>query len=195
MRSLLLALSLLSWTPKAKPSDLEFDCAAAAVRRGERILLIGDSHAEGFGPLMQRTAERAGYEWTTVAVRGSRVVHWPAVLRNLLARTRPSLVIVSLGTNDAAVGDASNIDRRIAEVQAAANNADAVLVWVSPPTLPIRYPVRHVVHAAVMASPLAFDSTKIVIARQNDGIHATPEGYAFWGASVWTWMQDRRIVE
>lgn len=195
MRSILLALSMLSLSPKANPSDLEFDCAAAAVRRGEHILLIGDSHAEGIGPLMQRTAERAGYQWTTVAVRGSRVVHWPAVLRNLLVRVKPSLVIVSLGTNDAVVGDASNIDRRIAEVQSAANNADAVLVWVSPPTLPIRYPVRHTVQTAVMASPIAFDSTKIVIARQNDGIHATPDGYAFWGASVWTWMQARRIVE
>lgn len=192
MRSILLAISLLTWTSKR---DQEFDCAHAAVRRGERILLVGDSHAEGIGPLMQRTAERAGYEWTTVAVRGSRVVHWPAVLRNLLARTKPSLVIVSLGTNDAVTGDASSIDRRIAELQAAVDYADAVLVWVSPPALPIRYPVRHAVQSAVMRSPLAFDSTKIVIARQNDGIHATPEGYAFWSASVWTWMQERRVVE
>jgi hypothetical protein len=195
MRSLLLALSLLASTSRKTSAELEFDCHAAAVRRGERILLIGDSHAEGFGPHLQRIAERAGYEWTTVAVRGSRVVHWPAVLRNLLARTKPSLVLVSLGTNDAVVGDAANIDARISELQAAANHADAVLVWISPPTLPVRYPVRHAVQRAVMLSPIAFDSTRIVIARQNDGIHATPEGYAFWGASLWTWMQERRVVE
>jgi len=193
MRSLMLALSLFAWT--SKHAELEFDCDAPAVRRGERVLLVGDSHAEGIGPYMQRTAERAGYQWTTVAVRGSRIVHWPAVFRNVVARVKPSLVIVSLGTNDAAVGDATRLDARIGEIVAAANNADAVLVWISPPTLPIRYPVRHAVQSAVMTVPLAIDSTRFVIARQNDGIHATPAGYEAWASFAWTWMVERRIVE
>lgn len=195
MRSLLLALSLFAWTSKPTSPDLEFDCQVPAVRRGERILMIGDSHAEVIGPAMQRTAEKAGYEWTTVAVRGSRVVHWPAVLRNLLARVKPSMIVVVLGTNDIVVGDATNLDARVGEIIHAANQADAILVWISPPTMPIRYPVRHTVQSAIMTTPIAFDTTKIMVSRQKDGIHATPEGYVHWSDSVWTWMVARRIVE
>src|SRR3990172_5754810 len=73
------------------------------LRRGMRVLLIGDSLAVGTAPYFAALAKEAGVEFKSLAKVGTRIDQWAssAELKALLEKFQPELVLVSLGTNDA----------------------------------------------------------------------------------------------
>jgi len=161
------------------------------IRPDTRLLLVGDSLAVGLAPHLELLAEEEGIEdYRALAVSGSRIDQWAdsAALEEVLETFHPTLVLVSLGTNDEALGPGA-ADRQaeaLDELLALFEDTDAAIAWIGPPELPFEGGgVRELLMEAV---PHYFDSEDYEIPRGPDDLHPTAAGYAGWAGVIWTWL-------
>jgi lysophospholipase L1-like esterase len=153
-----------------------------------RVLLVGDSFAVGLKAPLAALSGAARVPFEGHGVAGSHISEWAGSsegLEGYLASFRPTHVLISLGTNDAAGGGTStaSVQRVLSKVQA----ARAVPLWIGPPTLPFPDPnVRSTVRATGV---LYFPSETLSIPRAGDGLHPTGPGYTAWANAIWNWMK------
>jgi hypothetical protein len=161
--------------------------------QGYRVLLIGDSYAQGLTPKLRDIAKSCVTPFGSTYVVGSHVTEWandawllPALS---LLTPPPNVVLVSLGANDFQRNDPENVQAGVTSLVGKLRAAGCRVLWVSPLTEPFedKVGVRTMWRAAV---PDWFDSTQIDIPRTGDGIHSTPAGYAAWAEQVWLWASD-----
>ena len=102
MRSTLLLVLLALFVPTAAlaqsgPDEEELPAAA-------RVVVLGDSHVERLGPMLERAVRQNGHQSVdSLARRGwstRRYLREGDLDRQLAARGRPNLALVSLGGND-----------------------------------------------------------------------------------------------
>lgn len=153
------------------------------LRQGDRVLLLGDSLAVGLTPRLGKLAGAGGFEFGSAAKTGSTMQYWLHAATEPLAVAQPTLVLVSLGTNDAVTSQPlaelrAQRDALVRKLQA----AGARVLWVGPPQLPAR--ARPEVRAMLEEWPAYFHSEDLPIP-QHDEIHSTPEGYADWADAIW----------
>ena len=170
------------------------DAGPTPVAKGGKILLLGDSLAVGLTAELKKLAEASGYAFASSAQVGTRSDQWEARIAPILTAEKPSLVLVSLGTNDAAMGPAApQQDVHIGNVAALLSSGPS-LVWIAPPSLPARLndgPIRESInrHAANV-----IDSRSMTFYRAPDGIHASPSGYASWADQIWQVLLQWGVV-
>jgi lysophospholipase L1-like esterase len=170
--------------------------AALATRRPKitgatRLLLFGDSLAVGLDPHMRQLAAEVGVEaYTGRGVVGSRIDQWDdsAWLDETLASFQPTLILVSLGTNDEATSPGA-VERQEPHLTALLDKlhaSGAEIVWIGPPSLPFpRQGVADMIRASV---PYYFDSEQLDIPRSPDHLHPNAAGYAGWAGAIWRWL-------
>lgn len=160
-----------------------------------RLLLIGDSLAVGLGPQLQAIAKDQKVPFDAVAEVGTRIDQWAtrADLDQHLAAFKPTLVLVSLGTNDAYMQGDWVVGRQQAALQALlakikASGAEAV--WIGPPTLPLKTSngIVPMLKATIPSSHYFPSDTALQLPRGPDGIHPTVAGYAGWAGALWQWL-------
>ena len=170
------------------------------IRRGERLLLFGDSLAVGLAPPLGQLCKDNGVLFDAVGQVGSTVGMWAgstslsSSLRQKLS-LKPKVVLCSLGTNDEALTIASaraelgGIDTLKTLVEA----SGAKLGWVGPPKfLPgISFKPNGFTAMIRQAIPGAdyFPSETLDIPRGGDNLHPTVRGYAGWAGQIWQWMR------
>jgi lysophospholipase L1-like esterase len=169
---------------------------AAATRRPKlteksRVLLVGDSMAVGLDPHMRELAGESAVEaYAGRGITGSRIDQWARSdwLESELESFRPTIVLVSLGTNDEALGrgaaerQAPFVDELLEKLRA----SGAEVVWIGPPTLPFEeHGVSELIESRV---PFYFRSAELDIPRSPDGLHPNAAGYAGWSGAVWRWL-------
>lgn len=163
-----------------------------------RILLVGDSFAVGLkAPLASlaasqsipfeghgATSTRANQWTTTQTVETPDQGQVTLDLDGYLARFRPTHVLVSLGTNDAAAGgmSAASAQTIVSKIQ----RAGAIPLWVGPPSLP--FPDANVRSTVKSTGVRYFPSEILVIPRAGDNLH--PRDYSSWAQAVWEWMMS-----
>lgn len=159
-----------------------------------RLLLIGDSLAQGLSPHLRELATEHAIPYLGAGVSGSRIDQWLASrwLDESLAELAPTLVLVVLGTNDA-FGSLSpeqvggNLEALLSRFP-----EQAEVVWVGAPTLPETYggrsPDPEVLDAIAERSPHYFPSHELAIPRGPDRLHPTVHGYAGWAGALWDWL-------
>lgn len=158
-----------------------------------RVLLVGDSLAVGLAPYLSVLSGPRRVAFESTAAVGTRIDQWSnnAALRQRLASFRPTLVLVSLGTNDAyMMGGAATAEQqraKLRELLMMIKAAGADYVWVGPPLLPAaknpavlsmirdEVPMTHYYH-----------SERLELPRGPDGLHPTLKGYAGWAGLIWT---------
>jgi len=178
------------------------------VRRGMRVLLVGDSLAVGMAPYFSALAKEAGVEFKSLATVGTRIDQWAssAELKKLVESYRPDLVLVSLGTNDAFMRGAdvvpkqkAQLDKLLEVLTTWPRATDYGLgpehvVWIGPPTLPsppspgIVTMIQDSAGGALTPRYHYFHSERLQIPRAADQIHPTARGYAGWAGAVWHWL-------
>ena len=170
--------------------------AALATRRpkitaSSRVLLFGDSLAVGLTPQLGQLATEAGvaaYEGHGIV--GSHITDWDrsAWLDETLASFQPTLILVSLGTNDEAEspGAADREAPRLSALLGKLRATGAEIVWIGPPALP--FPRQGVVDMIRQNVPYFFDSEQLDIPRSPDGLHPNAAGYAGWAGAIWQWL-------
>ncbi len=183
------------------------------IRPGDRILLIGDSLAVGLGTPLGALCSDAGIPFQTLATVGTRIDQWGSpgtygdALKQALASFQPTLVLISLGTNDAYMQpspgedigqrQAPYLDALLTGIEAAGVRA---IVWIAPPTLPAAAislgPVRTLIAMASRErAPGAFarrisvfPSQRLNLPRGPDNIHPVASGYAGWAGALFQWL-------
>ncbi len=166
------------------------------IRRGLKVLLIGDSLAVGTSPHYAVMAKEAGVEFKSLALTGTRIDQWAGSqeLAKLVASFKPDVVLVSLGTNDAFMkGDVVAKQRAQLEKLLQVLHG-ATVVWIGPPTLPsppspgIVAMIQDAAGSALAPRFHYFHSERLQIPRGPDAIHPTVKGYAGWAGAVWHWL-------
>jgi lysophospholipase L1-like esterase len=163
---------------------------APKVHAGTRLLLIGDSLAVGLAPQLKALAAEQKVPFLGTATVSTRIDQWAqsAALQQTLSAFRPTLVLVSLGTNDeyltgnAVQRQSPYLDQLLQRL------APAEVVWIGPPTLP--KPSNGIVAFLQSKIPASqyFPSQTLQIPRAPDRIHPTAKGYAAWAGALWQWL-------
>jgi lysophospholipase L1-like esterase len=166
------------------------------LRRGLKVLLIGDSLGVGTAPHYAAQAKEAGVEFRSIAITGTRIDQWAQSqeLPNILQSFKPDLVLVSLGTNDAFMKGADIVAKQRAALDRLLQVLHGIdIVWIGAPTLPNPPSPGVILMIQEAAGALAprfhyFHSERLPIPRGPDGIHPTARGYAGWAGAVWHWL-------
>lgn len=163
------------------------------VRPGDRMFLVGDSFAVGLAPHLAVLAREGRAEFEHVAKEGTRIDQWAnsQVMKDKLKQFRPTLVVVSLGTNDEYLGEggaarqAPYLDVLLRNLQGLAPE----VAWIGPPKLP--KPKSNGV-LALLRSKIPeshyFPSQNLQVPRGPDALHPTARGYAGWAGAIWRWL-------
>lgn len=160
-----------------------------------RVLVIGDSLARGMTIHFHQLAEEAEIELMAIAQNGTRTEQWAhsEELAAALIEFDPTLVLVSLGTNDAyAARSPADVAEDVKTLVEMIEETSAQVVWIGVPTLPAVSAGAHlnedVLDAIRQTAPNYYDSTELNIPRAPDQIHPTVNGYAGWAGAIWNWL-------
>lgn len=165
------------------------------IRDDTRLLLIGDSLAVGLGPHMKQMAAEVRVPYVGKGVTGSTIQQWAKSdnLRRTLESFQPTLVLVSLGTNDAYGFTAQQVMAPTMALVQLLRATGAEVVWIGAPLLPERasgQPLSTATLAMIETKAddegaYFFDSDPLQIPRGPDGLHPTVGGYAGWAGAIW----------
>jgi len=178
------------------------------VRKGMRVLLIGDSLAVGMAPYFSALAKEAGIDFKALATVGTRIDQWAsnADLKKLLETFQPELVLVSLGTNDSFMQGKDVVPKQQTQLEKLyalltqwPRSKDyglgpEHLVWIGPPTLPkppspgVSKMIQDAAGNALSPRYFYFHSEKLDMPRGPDNLHPTARGYAGWAGAIWHWL-------
>lgn len=189
---------------------------APTLRPGDRILLVGDSLAVGLTVPLGALCRESGIAFQALATVGTRIDQWATSdpLTQALAAFQPTLVLISLGTNDAYmqpspgqdIGERQRpfMEELLSKIESYPHASDAgsgprAIVWVSPPTLPaaaISLPSvmtliesEHAIDLPRIKPRVSFFPTqRLTLPRGPDGIHPVASGYAAWAGKIWQWL-------
>lgn len=158
------------------------------LRSGDRVLLLGDSLAQGLTPPMRKLAQDAGLEFFGDGRPSTRLDQWldQGWAEARIAEFRPTVALVSLGTNDAGSNFSSTFSDRAKALVAMAARYGTTILWIEPPTMP--FSTQTVVSGARDSGAAVFRSQDVEIPRGPDNIHPTIGGFAAWSALIWQSM-------
>lgn len=158
-----------------------------------RLLVVGDSLAVGLSPYLRELSGPRKVAFDSTAVVGTRIDQWSqsAALKSEIAQFHPTLVLISLGTNDAyMMGGAATAETqraRLRELLALIKSAGADYVWIGPPQLPsAKNPYVLAMIREEIPSSHYYHSERLDLPRGPDGLHPTIKGYAGWAGRIWT---------
>lgn len=176
-----------------------------------RVLMFGDSMAQGLDPHMKSLSKEAGIPYFVAAAPGTRIDQWAASqkLANYLAEFQPTITLVVLGTNDAYMsGDvwakqAPHMETLLKKLREFSNknvndaagphySAGSEIVWIGPPALPashmgMKLDTEFLSELADHA-PHYFDSSAYEIPRGPDNLHPSASGFAGWAGQIWSFL-------
>jgi len=159
----------------------------------QRIVVIGDSLGLGLAPAL---AKISSIEVVGIAESGTRIRQWAQRVDSIQELCDvPSLVLISLGTNDAVMGR-DQIAAEAGDVQALAEALCRFSdpVWLLPPP---HLEVKHLVEATGLIVDNAPDCCTLYGSQPDielgpDRIHPTGRGYAQWADHVWKFLGGDR---
>lgn len=153
------------------------------------ILLLGDSLAVGLGDPMVSLGAHNGVAVDVHAISGKTAAYWQPQVQDLLSASRPDLLLVSLGTNDAVADYPAAYVAAIRAICETAKSSGVRIAWIAPPALgPLsRFPSLGAIRQAISGcSPEVIDvSADIQDLRSADGIHFSWQGYNEWARLIW----------
>lgn len=154
---------------------------------GKTVLHVGDSMVGGnWGltrALEQRfTAEGAKF-FRDYKVSESIISYDKSPkLKDLLAKHKPDIVILTLGTNDVFVPYPASMAANVQSIVKRIGNRECY--WMGPPTWKPDTGIVQVIKDN--AAPCKFfDGTNLKLERGHDGIHPTDKGGQEWATSFW----------
>ena len=173
----------------------------------ERVLLIGDSLSVGLAPILESSLRARGVgDFSAIGRGGTNIKQWAqdvgdgARLNEALTTFRPTLVLISLGTNDEATRKLSgyeNFDvarQRAPHIEQLRNKLSGVRsVWLGPPaadkwTADRRF--RDLLRATW--GDLYFDTEAVAPRKSTDLVHFSSAGNRTWRDAIVAWLESGR---
>ncbi|HEX8843994.1 MAG TPA: hypothetical protein VF791_05095 [Pyrinomonadaceae bacterium] len=152
----------------------------------KKVLLIGDSMAEGVGPWLKKKVEAVSGRFIDGHERSSTIVWWQGSgkLRELLAQYQPDVVFIALGSNEIFMENpevrAPLIKLMVEEIGARPS------FWIGPPSWKPDKGLVRVIEENFQPGHF-YNSNDLQVPRAPDGKHPTAQGYERWTALVWNW--------
>jgi lysophospholipase L1-like esterase len=181
---------------EASPGDGNIEKDPLASLRGKTILHVGDSTVGGNAGLTRALKElfldsEAKKFSTETWVSASVVtVAMRPRLGLLLARVKPEIVIITLGTNDVYI---PSPDMFIPHIKSIIKKiGDRECYWIGPISLSKKDTGIVETLRANVAPCVFFDSSELEIARAGDRIHPTDKGGGVWAEAFWEAMKEAR---
>lgn len=154
---------------------------------GSRLLLVGDSFAQGLAPPLGELSKGLGVAFRADGRLGTRIAQWAAQpWLGADLSWAPTMVLVSLGTNDMKLPQPAVEQAALGQLAARLKSSAARVVWLNPPTMP--FPDRGVRQMIAKTGLEVFHSEALPLPRGPDGIHPTVSGYAGWAGALWRWV-------
>lgn len=160
-------------------------------------LFIGDSLCVGMKPAFERITREAGWIGVNHCIVGTTSLQWEDRIKGEIARAKPTLVLISLGTNDGYIYERIKANEGVyGRIFKASSLHGAAVVWVEPPRIShmnirgIQW-VRDSLHHEV---PIRFESEEYITPPPGDGIHLTGRGYDEWMEKIWEWMRRKGLL-
>lgn len=153
------------------------------VRQGGRVLLLGDSIAQGLAVPLNRLSTDARATLAVSAKSGTTIAAWAT-----MQPPRCDVALVSLGTNDMKLADPTVERSKLEALMVRLREAATRVVWIAPPPMP--FPdrgVRQMIAAAAAANGVELFPS-VDVQRGPDLIHPTASGYAALAGLVWRWL-------
>lgn len=155
---------------------------------GQRIALIGDSHAEGLHPHMKALAAACGTPYVGAPKRGTGALYWSkAFLLDQVLASHPTAVIISNGGNDYQLSSsqAPALQAAVTKIVGKIRAAGARPIWVRSTRLP--WPDSPGIDAMWQQAVGSdwYNSAKFDDLPAPDKIHHYPSGYKLWAGDVW----------
>lgn len=173
----------------------------------ERVLLIGDSLSVGVAPLLEASLRERGVgDFSAIGRGGTNIKQWAqdvgdgARLNEALATFRPTLVLISLGTNDEATRKLpgyENFDvarQRAPHIEQLRNKLSGVRsAWLGPPaadkwTADKRF--RDLLQATW--GDLYFNTEAVAPQKGRDRVHFSSAGNRVWRDAIVSWLEGAR---
>jgi lysophospholipase L1-like esterase len=153
---------------------------------GRKVLLIGDSMAEGIAPFLQRKVEAAGASLINAAEQSSTIIWWQGSgkLRSLIAQHRPDIIFIVLGSNELFTKEAESRAGVVRGMVADIGGRQAY--WVGPPSWKPGSRLVPVIEENFLPGRF-YNSDNLDIPRGKDRKHPTLQGYERWVELVWHW--------
>lgn len=190
---------------------------------GQRVLLVGDSLGVGVGPLLEKELRAQGIaDFKNISVGGKNIAQFSdnskaegKSLEKALAEYKPSIVFVSLGTNDESIrrikgGDpryftAANLaknlvgpnfsvakQRRKAIARLAGKLSGAQTIWLGPPASdPSLWPMDREFRDLLESTARGnyFSTEAVAPQKSGDKIHFTGAGNKTWAGAIANWVR------
>lgn len=173
----------------------------------ERVLLIGDSLSVGVAPILESALrERGVADFLSIGRVGTNIKQWAmddgdgARLNEALSTFRPTLVLISLGTNDEATRKLpgyENFDvarQRAPHIEQLREKLSGTQsVWLGPPAAdkwPADRPFRDLIRS--VWGDMYFDTEAVAPRKGTDRVHFSSAGNRTWRDAIIAWLETRQ---
>jgi lysophospholipase L1-like esterase len=183
---------------------------------GQRVLLIGDSLGVGVGPVLERELRPLGIaSFKNISVGGTNIMQWVVGryqqckdLDAALASYKPTIVFISLGTNDESsrsyiimgkpfvlpYGPTFDVAKQRAPHVAKMREklAGVKSIWLGPPiSHPDKWPADRKFRDMIAGSwgEDYFNTEAVAPAKTGDKIHFTGTGNKTWASAIANWIR------
>lgn len=156
----------------------------------KRVLLVGDSQAEGLMYPLNNYLITSGHNlayalsWYSAS---DRTYASNDTLKNIIAQVKPNYIIVVIGLNQ--IFQTSLEPSRVAVSNILNTIGDIPYAWIGPANW-VEDKGINSVYQEMLPQNTFFLSKNIVLPRGGDGRHPNNEGYKIWMDSVANWLKS-----
>lgn len=144
---------------------------------------------------MQLLDNVCGLKVLNAAIGGTKIEDWPKLSENIIEITRPKLVILAIGTNNAALNVKKSIGEFNYYMSYLIDRNDTRFIIVSPPNLDVNYPGAQAFDTVYLKQIQTYirslsDKNVAIVPPSGgkdqtvDGVHLNLKGQQMWAAKL-----------
>lgn len=158
----------------------------------QKILLIGDSMAEGLKLPLKQYFDYNGHQIEQISKTSATIMYWvgkdsTGKLRQQIEAKKPSYLMICLGSNELFTKGLEQYEQYLKNI---INQAQGLpIIWIGPPNWKPDNGLTKLI-AETLGEKRYFPSDKMKLPRAGDGIHPTYNGYQIWADSIAVWIQE-----
>lgn len=155
----------------------------------QRVLLIGDSMADGLRFPLGNFSKKNGHQFTSVAKTSSSIIAWQGGrLKSLIEEVKPTYIMISLGSNELFTRQLEVYRKFVKNI--VDQVGDINFIWIGPPNWREDNGLTDVLVEGVGEGRF-FPSKDLVLKRAGDGIHPRWKEYETWAVAISEWIMTK----
>lgn len=145
--------------------------------------------AEGLRPAFAYYAKKNGHWFAYVTENSSSIIGWQGYkLKSLIEKTKPTFVMISLGTNELFTKRIEAYHGFVKNIIAQVGKRD--FIWIGPPNWKKDNGLTKVLENEV-GKDRFFRSQDLELKRAADGIHPQWKAYETWAEYIAQWLMTK----